>query len=80
MLTKVFLVDTAVRTVRTIAQALIANLGLDSVGAIHSTWHEAVAVAAGSGAMAILTALAGLSGAPVVKDTLPVPAPVQTDA
>ena len=57
MRTRKFWEDTAERTIRTMAQALLALMGTDALGIVGLEWAQMLSVAAGAGIMSILTAI-----------------------
>jgi len=57
MRTRKFWEDTAERTIRTMAQALLALMGTDALGIVGLDWPQMLSVAAGAGIMSILTAI-----------------------
>lgn len=56
---RTFIADTAIRVLRTFAQALFGALSLDGAGVINASWTAALAVAGSAALLAVLTALAG---------------------
>lgn len=58
MLTVAFWKATLERMLRTFAQVLLATLGLESAGIVHSNWREGLSLAGGA---ALLTALTAVS-------------------
>ncbi|MFF2522420.1 holin [Streptomyces liangshanensis] len=62
MFTKAFWKATGERAVRTGAQALIATLGLDTLGVIHADWGDGLSLAGGAALLAVLTGIATSGG------------------
>ncbi|MFC9247740.1 holin [Streptomyces sp. NPDC057136] len=62
MFTKAFWTATGERSLRTGAQALVAALGLDTVGLIHADWGDGLSLAGGAALLAVLTAVATSGG------------------
>ncbi|MFJ6659723.1 holin [Streptomyces sp. NPDC091377] len=58
MFTAAFWRATSERTVRTVAQTLVATLGLDTTGVLDVDWGQGLALGASAGVLTILTALA----------------------
>lgn len=76
MTTTAFWAATAERMARTFAQALIAALGLDSVGVLDAPWGEGLSLAGGAALLALLTAVAsGGAGGPGWTETVKRPGP-----
>jgi hypothetical protein len=57
MRTRKFWEDAAERTIRTMAQALLALMGTDALGIVGLDWAQMLSVAAGAGIMSLLTAI-----------------------
>lgn len=62
MFTKAFWRATCERSVRTGAQALVAALGLDTVGLLRADWGDSLQLAGGAALLAVLTAVAASGG------------------
>ncbi|MER8083859.1 holin [Streptomyces sp. NPDC094048] len=62
MFTKAFWKATGERAVRTGAQALVAALGLDTVGLIRADWGDGLSLAGGAALLAVLTAVVASGG------------------
>ncbi|MFC7909077.1 holin [Streptomyces nigra] len=58
MFTKAFWKATGERTVRTVAQTLVATLGLDTTGVLDVSWGQGLGLGASAGILTVLTALA----------------------
>ncbi|MFE2044292.1 holin [Streptomyces sp. NPDC059477] len=58
MFTAAFWKATGERTARTVAQTLVATLGLDTTGVLAVDWGQGLALGASAGVLTILTALA----------------------
>ena len=57
MRTKSFWIDAAERTIRTIAQSLLALMGTDALGIVGLDWMQMGSVAIGAGLMSLLTSI-----------------------
>ena len=57
MRTKSFWIDAAERTIRTIAQSLLALMGTDALGIVGLDWMQMFSVAIGAGLMSLLTSI-----------------------
>ena len=57
MRTKAFWTDAGERTIRTIAQSLLALMGTDALGIVGLDWMQMLSVALGAGLMSLLTAI-----------------------
>ena len=57
MRTKSFWIDAAERTIRTIAQSLLALMGTDALGIVGLDWMQMLSVALGAGLMSLLTSI-----------------------
>jgi len=57
MRSRKFWEDAAERTIRTMAQALLALMGTDALGIVGLDWPQMLSVAAGAGIMSLLTAI-----------------------
>jgi hypothetical protein len=57
MRTKSFWIDVAERTIRTIAQSLLALMGTDALGIVGLDWMQMGSVAIGAGLMSLLTSI-----------------------
>ena len=55
MRTRKFWEDAAERTIRTMAQALLALMGTDALGIVGLDWAQMLSVAAGAGIMSLFT-------------------------
>jgi hypothetical protein len=57
MRTKAFWTDAGERTIRTVAQSLLALMGTDALGIVGLDWMQMLSVALGAGLMSLLTAI-----------------------
>ena len=57
MRTKAFWTDAGERTIRTIAQSLLALMGTDALGIVGLDWVQMFSVALGAGLMSLLTSI-----------------------
>ena len=57
MRNKSFWIDAAERTIRTIAQSLLALMGTDALGIVGLDWMQMGSVAIGAGLMSLLTSI-----------------------
>ena len=57
MRTKAFWIDAGERTIRTIAQSLLALMGTDALGIVGLDWTQMLSVAIGAGLMSLLTSI-----------------------
>jgi len=57
MRTKVFWTDAGERTIRTVAQSLLALMGTDALGIVGLDWMQMISVAIGAGLMSLLTSI-----------------------
>ena len=57
MRSRKFWEDAAERTIRTMAQALLALMGTDALGIVGLDWAQMLSVAGGAGIMSLLTAI-----------------------
>jgi hypothetical protein len=57
MRTKTFWIDAGERTIRTIAQSLLALMGTDALGIVGLDWTQMFSVAIGAGLMSVLTSI-----------------------
>ena len=57
MRNKSFWIDAAERTIRTIAQSLLALMGTDALGIVGLDWMQMFSVAIGAGLMSLLTSI-----------------------
>ena len=57
MRTKAFWIDAGERTIRTIAQSLLALMGTDALGIVGLDWMQMISVAIGAGLMSLLTSI-----------------------
>jgi len=55
---------TGERAIKTFVQVLLAVIGTDALGALSADWNQALAVAAMSAALSVLTSLAGVNIGP----------------
>ena len=54
---KAFWIDAGERTIRTIAQSLLALMGTDALGIVGLDWMQMFSVALGAGLMSLLTSI-----------------------
>jgi hypothetical protein len=57
MRTKAFWIDAGERTIRTVAQSLLALMGTDALGIVGLDWMQMFSVAIGAGLMSLLTSI-----------------------